>query len=39
MSWNGAFDGDHGGRHDFEHFKTKDDSEENSDEDPGRNFV
>ena len=22
-----------------EHFKTKDDSEENSDEDPGRNFV
>ena len=35
----GHFDGDHGERHDFEHFKTKDDSEENSDEDPGRNFV
>ena len=29
----GHFDGDHGGRHDFEHFKTKEDSEENSDED------
>ena len=36
------FDGDHGslGRHDFvEHFTAKDDSGENSDEDPGQNFV
>ena len=32
----GHFDGDHGGRHDFEDFTAKDDSEENSDEDPGR---
>ena len=31
----GHFDGDHGRRHDFEHFTAKDDSEENSDEDPG----
>ena len=29
----GHFDGDHG-RHDFEHFTAKDDSEENSDDDP-----
>ena len=34
----GHFDGDHG-RHDFEHFTAKDDSAENSDEDPVRNFV
>ena len=35
----GHFDGDYGTRHDFEHFTAKDDSVENSDEDPGRNFV
>ena len=34
----GHFDGDHG-RHDFEHFTATDDSAENSDEDPGQNFV
>ena len=34
----GHFDGDHGGRHDFEHFTAKDDYAENSDEDPGQNL-
>ena len=34
----GHFDGDHG-RHDFEHFIAKGDSAENSDEDPGQNFL
>ena len=40
MSWNimGHFDGDHG-RHDLEHFIAKGDSAENSDEDPGQNFL
>ena len=37
MEW-GHFDGDHG-RQDFEHFTAKDASAENSDEDPGQNFV
>ena len=38
----GHFDCDHGsrGRHNFvEHFTAKDDSAENSHEDPGQNFV
>ena len=34
----GHFDGDHG-RHDLEHFIAKGDSAENSDEDPGQNFL
>ena len=34
----GHFDGDHR-RCDFEHFTVKDASAENSDKDPGRNFV
>ena len=40
MSWNimGHFDGDHE-KHDFEHFIAKGDSAENSDEDPGQNFL
>ena len=34
----GHFDGDQE-RRDFEHFTAKDNSAENSDEDPGQNFV